>query len=106
MRSILMAEKGGSHFPERVHRIVAFELVLFTCYQSVLTITIFLGLDLPAHPDHLTDYTPLPMPLWVYLPLGNRSTKFVLRHDLLDFQGIGGGGGIQRLVLPMVLCSK
>lgn len=37
--------KGGNHFPESVHRMVAFELVLFTCYPSVLLDPIFPGMD-------------------------------------------------------------
>jgi hypothetical protein len=39
------SRKGGNHFPVRVHRIVAFELVLFTCCQLVLSITIFPRMD-------------------------------------------------------------
>ena len=31
------SRKGGSQFPVRIHRIVAFELVLFTCSQLVLS---------------------------------------------------------------------
>ena len=47
------SRKGGSHFPVRVHRIVAFELVLFTCCRSVSQSLIILHrVDSPAHLAH------------------------------------------------------
>jgi len=57
-----VSRKGGNHFPVRVHRMVAFELVLFTCCRSVTqTLIILHRVDSPAHLAHSIDYIPLPM---------------------------------------------